>query len=101
MLAELSALQAQMAAPAIDCAQPSSPDRIAFTACSTTLPAGGACHDATPVTRSFSSLSQAAEENALSRILVGFHFRNAITQGLQHGGKLGHHTFVHYLRPVR
>jgi hypothetical protein len=76
-------------------------DRIAFTTCSTTLPAGGTCHDATPVTRSFSSLSQAAEENALSRILVGFHFRNAITQGLRHGGKLGHHTFVHYLRPVR
>jgi hypothetical protein len=76
-------------------------DNLAFTTCSTTLPAGSTCHDLTPVTRSFSSLSQAAEENALSRILVGFHFRNAITQGLQHGGKLGHHTIVHYMRPLR
>jgi hypothetical protein len=75
-------------------------DRIAFTTCSTTLPAGSTCNDPVPVTRSFGSLSQAAEENALSRILVGFHFRNAINQGLDHGRKLGHHTFVHYLRPL-
>jgi hypothetical protein len=76
-------------------------DEIPFTTCSTTLPAGSTCYDPRPVTRSFSSLSQAAEENALSRILVGFHFRNAINQGLQHGSKLGHHTIVHYMRPLR
>ena len=76
-------------------------DNIAFTTCSTTLPAGSTCYDPKPVTRSFTSLSQAAEENALSRILVGFHFRNAINQGLKHGSKLGHHTIVHYMRPLR
>ena len=76
-------------------------DKIPFTTCSTTLPAGSTCYDSTPVTRSFTSLSQAAEENALSRILVGFHFRNAIDQGLKHGSKLGHHTMVHYMRPLR
>ncbi len=72
-----------------------------FTACSNTLQAGSNCSDLQPVTRSFGSFSEAAEENAVSRIYVGFHFRNAITQGLKHGRKLGHHTFVHYLRPVR
>ena len=76
-------------------------DNIGFTTCSTTLPAGSTCNDPHPVTRTFTSFSQAAEENALSRILVGYHFRNAINHGLAHGRKLGHHTFVHYLRPLR
>jgi hypothetical protein len=76
-------------------------DNIAFTACSTTVPAGGTCNDATPVTRSFQSFSQAAEENAVSRIYVGFHFRDSVVQGLEHGRQLGHHTFVHHLRPLR
>src|SRR4029453_13189333 len=49
-------------------------DRVPFTACSRTLPAGNKCDDATPVLRSFSSFSQAADENALSRILIGIHF---------------------------
>jgi hypothetical protein len=76
-------------------------DNIAFTTCSTTMPADSTCNDPSPATRSFISFSQAAEENALSRILVGYHFRNAILQGLDHGRKLGHHTVVHYLRPLR
>jgi hypothetical protein len=76
-------------------------DDIGFTTCSTTIPAGGACNDPDPVTRSFTSFSQAAEENALSRILVGYHFRNAVNQGLEHGRQIGHHAFVHFLRPLR
>jgi hypothetical protein len=76
-------------------------DHVAFTTCSTTLPAGSNCSDLNPVTRSFTSFSQAAAENALSRILVGYHFRNAINQGLQHGTSIGHHTFVHFLRLLR
>ena len=76
-------------------------DDIAFSACSTTMPAGGNCQDATPVIRSFSSLSQAAEENAISRILVGIHFRKACEEGLKHGRKIAQHTFVHSLRPLR
>ncbi|MGH9631962.1 MAG: vanadium-dependent haloperoxidase [Bryobacteraceae bacterium] len=76
-------------------------DHIAFTTCSTTLTAGSNCSDPNPITRSFTSFSQAAEENALSRILVGYHFRNAINRGLRHGTRIGHHTFVHFLRTLR
>jgi hypothetical protein len=75
-------------------------DHIAFTTCSTTLPAGN-CSDPNPETHSFTSFSQAADENALSRILVGYHFRNAMNQGLRHGTRIGHHTFVHFLRRLK
>ena len=75
-------------------------DNISFSTCSTTMPAGSTCNDPSPVTRSFTSFSQAAAENGLSRILVGIHFRKAVTEGIQHGGKIAHHTFVHYLRPI-
>jgi hypothetical protein len=76
-------------------------DNISFSTCSTTMPPGSTCNDLSPVTRSFTSFSQAAAENGLSRILVGIHFRKAVTEGIQHGGKIAQHTFVHYLRPLR
>ena len=76
-------------------------DNISFATCSTTLPAVSTCNDPKPVTRSFTSFSQAARENALSRILVGYHFRNAINRGLRHGRKVGRHTFEQFLRPLR
>ena len=60
-------------------------DHIAFTTCSLTLPAGQTCTDASPVLRSYASFSQAAEENGVSRILVGFHFRKAVDEGIEHG----------------
>jgi len=74
-------------------------DDIAFSTCSMTLPAGSTCADATPVLRSFTSFSQAAEENGLSRILVGFHFRHAVEEGITHGGKIGKRTIRLFLRP--
>jgi len=74
-------------------------DDIAFSTCSMTLPAGSTCADPTPVLRSFSSFSQAAEENGLSRILVGFHFRHAVEEGITHGGKIGKRTIKLFLRP--
>jgi len=74
-------------------------DDIAFSTCSMTLPAGSTCADATPVLRSFTSFSQAAEENGLSRILVGFHFRHAVEEGITHGGKIGKRTIKLFLRP--
>ena len=49
-------------------------DNIAFTTCSTTLPPGSTCADPNRVTRSFSSFSQAAAENALSRFSLGITF---------------------------
>ena len=76
-------------------------DEITFTTCSMTLPAGSTCTDPTPVLRSFTSFSQAAEENGRSRILVGFHFRHAVEEGIKHGGKIGKRTTKLYLRPVR
>jgi hypothetical protein len=76
-------------------------DRISFRACSRTLPAGGTCSDPTPVQHHFSRLSQAAEENGLSRIYIGFHFRTAVEAGIDHGRRIGDHTVANYLRPSR
>src|SRR5262245_7162418 len=64
-------------------------DDIEFSACSLTLPAGSNCAEATPVSRHYSSFSQAADENGFSRILVGFHFRNAVEEGIRHGRRIG------------
>jgi hypothetical protein len=74
-------------------------DDIGFTACSLTLPAGSQCTDAAPVLRSFSSFSQAANENAFSRILVGIHFRNAVEEGVQHGQKIARYAVSRLMRP--
>ena len=49
--------------------------------CGVKLPAGSTCADPTPVLRSYTSFSQAATENALSRIFIGFHFRKSIEEG--------------------
>ncbi len=49
--------------------------------------------------RSFSSLSQAATENAESRIFVGYHFRYACIQGKNLGYNIGDYIFAHYLQP--
>jgi hypothetical protein len=76
-------------------------DKIAFSTCSTTMLAGQNCNQPSQVVRSFSSFSQAAEENARSRVLVGIHFTKACNEGVEHGRKIAQHTFVHYLRPLR
>lgn len=76
-------------------------DDISFEACSLTLAPGSTCNDAAPVFRSYGSFSQAAEENGLSRILVGFHFRHAVEEGLKHGRKIGDRAVNLFLRPVR
>ena len=52
-------------------------DRVRFRNCSMTLPAGQKCTDATPRLRSFRSFTEAANENGLSRILIGIHFRRS------------------------
>ena len=75
-------------------------DDIAFTACSLTLPAGSKCSDSSPKLRPFSSFSQAAAENGLSRILVGIHFRRAVNEGIEHGRKIGRRAANLYLKPV-
>jgi hypothetical protein len=75
-------------------------DEIGFETCSLTLPAGSRCNDASPVTRSFTSFSQAADENAVSRILVGFHFRKAVEDGVEHGRQIGDRAVDLFLLPV-
>jgi hypothetical protein len=64
-------------------------DNISFTTTSTTNIG----------IRSFSSLSQAATENALSRMYIGYHFRNACEKGKTQGYEIGNYTFAHYLQP--
>jgi hypothetical protein len=49
-------------------------------------------------TRSFTSLSQAARENSLSRIYVGYHFRKASDDGEALGRSIGGWIAVNSLK---
>jgi hypothetical protein len=76
-------------------------DQISFSTCSLSLPLPEEqCDGANEVLRSYSSFSQAADENGVSRILVGFHFRKAVQEGIQHGRKIGKRAVEHFLKPV-
>ena len=74
-------------------------DEISFEDCGAVLPAGS-CSDATPIFRSYTSFSQAADENAYSRILIGYHFRKSVEEGTEYGRKIGRRAANLYLRPV-
>ncbi|ESU22359.1 hypothetical protein FEDK69T_23440 [Flavobacterium enshiense DK69] len=63
-------------------------DNFSFAAQSTTLP---------NKTRNFGSLSQAARENSLSRIYVGYHFRKACMDGEALGNSIGKWIATHSL----
>jgi hypothetical protein len=63
-------------------------DDFTFTCNSNTL---------TATTRNFTSLSQAATEVSLSRIYVGYHFRNAVVVGEDLGRKIGKWVFENSL----
>jgi hypothetical protein len=76
-------------------------DQISFQDCGVALPAGKTCSDPSPVLRSYTSFSQAAAENAYSRILIGFHFRKSIEEGNAYGRKIGDRAVNIYLLPVR
>jgi hypothetical protein len=52
------------------------------------------------ITRSFSSFSQAARENADSRVYAGIHFRSAVDDGFKQGKRIGAFAFRHALRPL-
>ena len=64
-------------------------DQVTFKDCGTTLPAGSRCDDPNPAMRTYNSFTQAADENAYSRVLIGFHFRNATRQGTAYGLAIG------------
>src|SRR5262249_41431377 len=61
---------------------------------------GQTCTDPSPVLRHYTTFTQASDENGLSRILVGFHFRKAVTAGITHGTKIGAWTVNRSLQPV-
>jgi hypothetical protein len=76
-------------------------DDINFTACSLSLPLPAEqCGGASEVRRAFASFTAAAEENGVSRIYVGFHFRKAVEEGIKHGRQIGNRTVNLFLRPV-
>ncbi|MGD0107511.1 MAG: hypothetical protein ABSC06_26255, partial [Rhodopila sp.] len=75
-------------------------DQVSFQDCGVALPAGSTCGDPAPVFRSYTSFTQAANENAYSRILVGFHFRKAIEEGTAYGRKIGERAATLQLRPA-
>jgi hypothetical protein len=52
------------------------------------------------LTRTFSRLSEAGQENADSRVYAGVHFRSATTNGLTLGRQVAQFTVKHALRPV-
>jgi hypothetical protein len=69
-------------------------DRIAFeTGSSSAVPANP--------TRRFASFSEAARENADSRVRAGLHFRFATVAGLQMGEQVGRHAVQYTLMPLQ
>ncbi|MDN3655967.1 vanadium-dependent haloperoxidase [Ferruginibacter paludis] len=64
-------------------------DNISYTQTSSSLPG---------VTRTLTGFSQSAMENALSRVYVGYHFRNACLKGVDQGYKVGKYVFENYLK---
>jgi hypothetical protein len=53
------------------------------------------------VTRKFWSFSEAAEENAASRVLAGIHFRTATRAGVRQGEQIADYAFETLLRPAK
>jgi hypothetical protein len=75
-------------------------DEISFQDCGVTLPDGSTCSDPAPVFHPYTSFSQAADENAYSRILIGYHFRKSVEEGTEYGRKIGRRAANLFLRPV-
>ena len=68
-------------------------DQVSFTMTSGAPFAG--------ITRSFTSFSQAQEENGDSRVYSGIHFRNSTVAGILQGEQIGRQAFAQYLQPYR
>ena len=68
-------------------------DRFAFCMTSTSAVPAGA-------TRCYAAFSEAAAENAASRVLIGYHFRSATRAGMRLGRQIGSFAFLHALRPL-
>jgi hypothetical protein len=66
----------------------------AFSMTSPTAPAENA-------QRSYSTIYQAADENASSRVMAGIHFRFSCTAGQQLGNQIGNWIVDNHLRPLK
>ena len=75
-------------------------DKMSFSLCSFTLPEGQRCSDESPTLRHFTRFSQAEDENAVSRIYVGFHFRGRRGHGLTPRREIANWTVSHALLPL-
>lgn len=53
------------------------------------------------LTRSFNTLSQAAQEGADARVYAGIHFRTGCEDGIQQGVKIGRYVILHLLKPLK
>lgn len=68
-------------------------DRFAFCmASNSSVPVGSI--------RCYNRFSQAALENADSRVRIGYHFRFATVAGIKLGARIGHFAFRHNLKPL-
>ena len=52
------------------------------------------------ITRSFTTLTQAANESVDARVYSGIHFRVGCTQAVKQGAKVGRFVYQHWLRPL-
>ncbi|MCK6691515.1 MAG: vanadium-dependent haloperoxidase, partial [Thermoanaerobaculia bacterium] len=68
-------------------------DQVTFTMTSGTSALPGE-------TRTFSRFSQAADENAESRVLAGIHFRFSCEKGQELGNQIGKFTLDNHLKPL-
>src|SRR2546426_6334 len=68
-------------------------DHFRFSITTSTAPSG--------VFRSYESFSQAAQENANSRVWLGAHFRAACEDGLKQGKHVANYVVHHFLRPLK
>jgi hypothetical protein len=53
------------------------------------------------IDRSFTRLSQAENQAAMSRVYAGIHFRTACLDAIRQGNDIGHYVFRHYLKPLK
>ena len=70
-------------------------DDFSFSFTSSSAPPGFPAENST---RSFTSLSQAASENAISRMYLGIHFREACLKGKEQGHRIGEWVSTHALQ---
>lgn len=74
---------------------------MTFNAPAVTLPAPMVALPVEAITRTFTSMSQAAAESQSARVYAGLHFREGCVAGGQQGTKIGRFVTQHELREVK